>query len=154
MKILWVKAGPLVPLNAGGRIRSWNILKNLRPWDEVTLLTYSPTYIGTFQDGVDQHVARLISLEFPAPVKHSLGYHLDYVWRMFSPAPFSVHKTGVPSVRRHIQEMLRTEHFDVVVCDFLSATLSLPEKTPCPLVLFAHNVETMIWKRHFEIARS
>jgi glycosyltransferase involved in cell wall biosynthesis len=154
MKILWVKAGPLVPLTAGGRIRSWNIIKNLARWDEVTLLTYSPSYVGTFQDGVDKHVARLISLEYPGPAKYSFGYHLDYLWRMFSPAPFTVHKTGIPSVRRQIQQMLQTERFELVVCDFLSATLSLPKETPCPLVLFAHNVETMIWKRHFEVARS
>jgi polysaccharide biosynthesis protein PslH len=154
MKILWVKAGPLVPLTAGGRIRSWNILKNLGTWDEVTLLTYSPSYIGTEQPGVAEHVARLISLEFPGPSKYSPLYHLDYLRRMFSSAPFTVGKTGIPSIRRQIEHLLQKEHFDIVVCDFLSATLSLPEKTPCPLVLFAHNVETMIWKRHFEVARN
>jgi polysaccharide biosynthesis protein PslH len=154
MKILWVKAGPLVPLTAGGRIRTWNILKNLGKWDEVTLLTYSPSYVGTDQDGVDKHVARLISLEYPAPPKYSLGYHLDYAWRMFALAPFTVHKTGVPSVRRYIGRKLEEEHFDLVVCDFLSATLSLPKRVPCPLVLFAHNVETEIWKRHYQVTAS
>jgi glycosyltransferase involved in cell wall biosynthesis len=152
MKILWVKAGPLVPLTAGGRIRSWNILKNLGAWDEVTLLTYSPSYIGTEQPGVGEHVAKLISLGFLGPSKYSPLYYLDYVRRIFSPAPFTVGKTGIRSIRRQIQQLLQNERFDVVVCDFLSATLSLPKETPCPLVLFAHNVETMIWKRHFEVA--
>ena len=154
MKILWVKAGPLVPLTAGGRIRSWNILKNLGTWDEVTLLTYSPSYVGTHQEGVADHVARLISLEYPGPAKYSSGYYLDYAWRMFSPAPFTVHKTGVPSIRRQIEELLQKEHFDIIVGDFLSATLTLPKKTPCPMILFAHNVETEIWKRHYEVTRS
>jgi glycosyltransferase involved in cell wall biosynthesis len=154
MKILWVKAGPLVPLTAGGRIRSWNILKNLGAWDEVTLLTYSPSYIGTEQPGVADHVAKLISLEFLGPSKYSPLYYLDYVRRIFSPAPFTVGKTGIPSIRRQIDQLLQKERFDIVVCDFLSATLSLPRETPCPLVLFAHNVETMIWKRHFEVARN
>jgi polysaccharide biosynthesis protein PslH len=154
MKILWVKAGPLVPLTAGGRIRTWNILKNLRKLDEVTLLTYSPSYLGTYQNGIEKGVARLISLEYPAPPKYSLQYHLDYARRMFALAPFTVHKTGIPSVRRDIEELLERERFDMVICDFLSATLSVPKKTPCPLVLFAHNVETMIWKRNYEVART
>jgi polysaccharide biosynthesis protein PslH len=154
MKILWVKAGPLVPLTAGGRIRSWNILKNLGKWDEVTLLTYSPSYVGTHQEGVADHVTKLISLEFPGPAKYSPGYYFDYFWRMFSLAPFTVHKTGIPSIRGQIEELLRKEHFDIVVADFLSATLSLPKNTPCPMILFAHNVETEIWKRHFEVTRS
>jgi glycosyltransferase involved in cell wall biosynthesis len=154
MKILWVKAGPLVPLNAGGRIRSWNILKNLGQWDEVTLLTYSPSYVGTHQEGVPEHVAKLISLEFPGPAKYSAGYYLEYLRLLFSAAPFTVRKTGITSIRLQIEELLRKEHFDIVVADFLSATLTLPKKTPCPMILFAHNVETEIWKRHFEVTRS
>ncbi len=154
MKILWVKAGPLVPLTAGGRIRSWNILKNLGKWDEVTLFTYSPSYVGTHQEGVADHVAKLISLEYPGPAKYSAGYYMEYLQMMFSPAPFTVRKTGVVSIRRQLEELLRKEHFDIIVGDFLSATLTLPEKTPCPMILFAHNVETEIWKRHYEVTRS
>ena len=40
MKILWVKAGKLLPVDAGGRIRSFNILRQLQKQHEVTLLTY------------------------------------------------------------------------------------------------------------------
>src|SRR5271154_5027708 len=115
MKILWGKAGPLVPLTAGGRIRSWNILKNLGAWDEVTLLTYSPSYISTEQPGVAEHVAKLISLGFLGPSKYSPLYYLDYARRIFSPAPFTVGKTGIPSIRRQIQQLLQNECFDVVV---------------------------------------
>jgi len=33
------------------------------------------------------------------------------------------------------------------VCDFLSASLNFPEKSSTPVVLFQHNVETMLWRR-------
>jgi glycosyltransferase involved in cell wall biosynthesis len=36
---------------------------------------------------------------------------------------------------------------DVAVCDFLSASLNLPENPSAPVVLFQHNVETMLWRR-------
>jgi glycosyltransferase involved in cell wall biosynthesis len=31
------------------------------------------------------------------------------------------------------------------------ARAHVPEKLPCPAVLFQHNVEAMIWKRHYEV---
>jgi glycosyltransferase involved in cell wall biosynthesis len=36
---------------------------------------------------------------------------------------------------------------DLCVADFLAAVPSIPPRSPVPVVLFAHNVEHMIWKR-------
>ncbi len=36
MRILWVKAGGLVPLDSGGKIRSYNILRQLAREHRVT----------------------------------------------------------------------------------------------------------------------
>jgi glycosyltransferase involved in cell wall biosynthesis len=38
-----------------------------------------------------------------------------------------------------------------VVCDFLFPSQNVPDGLPCRTVLFQHNVEAMIWKRHFEV---
>ena len=40
------------------------------------------------------------------------------------------------------------------MCDFLVAAGVIPWNFPCPKVLFTHNVEALIWKRHFEVARN
>ena len=40
MRILWVKAGQLLPVDTGGKIRTYNILKELARQHEVTLLSY------------------------------------------------------------------------------------------------------------------
>ena len=40
MKILWVKAGKLWPVDTGGKIRSFNILQHLARHHEVTMLSY------------------------------------------------------------------------------------------------------------------
>ena len=42
MRILWVKAGKLLPLDTGGKIRSYNLLRQLRARHDVTLLSYYP----------------------------------------------------------------------------------------------------------------
>jgi glycosyltransferase involved in cell wall biosynthesis len=43
---------------------------------------------------------------------------------------------------------------DVVVCDFLDAAVNFPSRLPVPSVLFQHNVESEIWRRHAETESS
>ena len=38
-----------------------------------------------------------------------------------------------------------------MVCDFLAPAVNVPVKVRCPAILFQHNVEAMIWKRHYEV---
>ena len=40
LRILWVKAGKLLPVDTGGKIRSYNILRQLARDHQVTLLSY------------------------------------------------------------------------------------------------------------------
>ena len=47
-------------------------------------------------------------------------------------------------------ELLRRGRFDAVVCDFLLPAVNLPRALPCPSILFTHNVEAEIWRRHAE----
>jgi hypothetical protein len=37
---------------------------------------------------------------------------------------------------------------------FSDACRNMPEKPKVPTVLFQHNVEAMIWRRHFEVQRA
>ena len=40
MKILWVKPGKLLPLDTGGKLRTYNILRHLSAGHELTYLSY------------------------------------------------------------------------------------------------------------------
>ena len=39
MRILWVKAGKILPVDTGGRIRSYNILRHLSARNETVFLS-------------------------------------------------------------------------------------------------------------------
>ena len=54
-------------------------------------------------------------------------------------------------MRRQIIERSNNQTVDVVICDFLAPAINVPRSLPCPSILFQHNVEAMIWKRHFEV---
>ena len=55
---------------------------------------------------------------------------------------------------RKLNELIRQEKFDIVLCDFLTPVGVVPWGAPLPKVIFTHNVEAMIWKRHYEVAEN
>jgi hypothetical protein len=53
-----------------------------------------------------------------------------------------------------VKKLANGNDFDVIVCDFLMPAVNMPEKIKVPIVLFQHNVEAMIWRRHFEVQKN
>jgi len=147
MKILWVKAGKLWPVDTGGKIRSFNILRHLGRKHEVTTLSY---YGGDRDVEYETAIARELpgaeTIYTGAP-EGTLAQSIDYVLRLPSSAPYAVKKFTHPKVQREVLRRLNDGTADVAVCDFLSASLNFPETSPTPVVLFQHNVETMLWRR-------
>jgi glycosyltransferase involved in cell wall biosynthesis len=68
------------------------------------------------------------------------------------PVPYGVAKYRSSAYRQRLAQLLRDVRFDVVVCDFLVPIVNMPERLPCPSILFTHNVESEIWRRHAETA--
>jgi glycosyltransferase involved in cell wall biosynthesis len=146
--VLWVKGGKLLPVDTGGKIRSFNILQRLSKEHEVTLISY---YGGRRDPDYEAALPR----QFPksqivytaAPDSEGLRGVLDYLWRLPRFAPYSVSKFTHPAVRKTVMSRLSGGHFDVAICDFLAASLNFPKKLPIPCVLFQHNVESSLWQR-------
>jgi glycosyltransferase involved in cell wall biosynthesis len=148
VRILWVKAGKLLPVDTGGKIRSYNILRHLAFGHEVTLLSY---YGGkkdsAYETAVQRELPGTQTICTGALEGNALAQSVAYLWRVFQPAPFAVSKFTHPSVRRAVTLGLADKQFDVAVCDFLSASLNFPDRLDAPAVLFQHNVETTLWRR-------
>ena len=153
MKILWVKAGGLVPPDTGGKIRSYNILCQLAVRHELTFFSFYAAHQNDVHCELTTlfHKVILVPIEMPAP--KGLGEFLNYAANFFSPEPFILTKYCRPLVREKLRVLLQGETFDIIVCDFLSTAGAIPWDLPGPKVLFAHNVEAVIWQRHYEVAR-
>ena len=154
MKILWVKPGKLLPLDTGGKLRTYNILRQLSATHELTYLSY---YGGHRDELYEQKILKnlpgTVTIYTAAPDVTAIERHLDYVRRLPRRAPYAVSKFTAPGVQRLLREWLSQRRFDVAVCDFLSSALNFPRKLATPTVLFQHNVETVLWKRkaRFEV---
>ena len=154
MKILWVKPGKLLPLDTGGKLRTYNILRQLSTTQELTYLSY---YGGHRDEAYEQeilkHLPGTVTIYTAAPDVTAIERHLDYMRRLPWRAPYAVSKFTAPEVQRLLREWLSQRRFDVAVCDFLSSALNFPRQLATPTVLFQHNVETVLWKRkaQFEV---
>ena len=148
MRILWVKAGKLLPVDTGGKIRSFNILRHLARAHSVTLLSY---YGGRKDADYESAIAKELpgaqTIYTAALDGSALAQSLDYLRLIADTAPFAVSKFTHPEVRRAVSAALDSANFDVAVCDFLSASLNFPANLRVPTVLFQHNVESSLWQR-------
>ncbi|MBK9313218.1 MAG: glycosyltransferase [Acidobacteria bacterium] len=153
MKILWVKAGKLLPVDTGGKIRSYNILRRLAERHEVTFLSY---YGGRrdadYEQEICQHLPGTKVIYTAARDETTFDRGLEYLRRLPSAAPFGVTKFTSIEVQRLLAEWLNDRSFDVAVCDFLGPTLNFPDKRLTPVALFQHNIESILWQRHAEHA--
>ncbi len=150
MKVLWVKAGKLLPVDTGGKIRSYNILRFLakNKDHEVTLLSY---YGGRRDPDYEAALAKEIpgseTVYTAAPDSNAMQRGADYLRRLPRRAPYAVSKFTHPAVQTTVARWLSSGRFDVAVCDFLSASANFPARLPVPCVLFQHNVESSLWQR-------
>ena len=152
MKILWVKAGGLVPPDTGGKIRSYNILRQLARQHSITFFSFYAAHDGDLHPDLKNMVDRVVCVPLDLPAPKGFAEMLDYSIRLFSSAPYNITKYCRPKVRRRLRALLKQETYDVMLCDFMAAAGVIPWDWPTPKVLFAHNVEAAIWRRHYEVA--
>jgi glycosyltransferase involved in cell wall biosynthesis len=147
MNILWVKVGGLWPLSAGGRLRSFHILKQLSERHHVTLLTTHGA--GDDPERLREQLPHVEVLSFlhesPKQGTARFAWALGRSW--LSPLPVDLWRWRVPALRAEATHRLWHQAVDVCVADFLAAAPNVPMDSPAPVVLFEHNVEHMIWKR-------
>ena len=151
-KILWVKAGGLVPPDTGGKIRSYNILRQLARQHSVTFFSFYAAHDNDSHPDLKNIFERVVCVPLRLPAPKSPSEILDYGVRLLSSQPYNITKYCRPEVRHRLHALLKQETYDVILCDFVVAAGVVPWDWPTPKVLFTHNVEATIWRRHYEVA--
>jgi sugar transferase (PEP-CTERM/EpsH1 system associated) len=154
MNILWTKAGGLLPLDSGGKIRSFHILRELARNHRVTYFGFHAEQENAAQRELEHIFDGVICVPLHLPKAKSASELLEYAGGVFSSQPYNIRKYCRPEVVRELRNLLASSKFDVLVCDFLVPAGAVPWELPIPKVLFTHNVEALIWKRHYEVAHN
>ncbi|HEU5459259.1 MAG TPA: glycosyltransferase [Pyrinomonadaceae bacterium] len=140
----------LHPVDKGGKIRTYNMLKELKRDHHITYLTLDDGSADRdARERAEEYCHELICVPHHARQKFSKGFYVELLFNLASPLPYAIKKYESIAMRSEI--ITKEESIDVVICDFLAPAINVPRNLSCPSILFQHNVEAMIWKRHFEV---
>jgi len=155
MHILWLKTELLHPVDKGGRIRTYQMLRELKKLHRVTYLTLDD---GTAsEDAISrapEYCHEVIRVPFRTASKRSARFWAELAGNVVSRLPYAIAKYRVPALTEALRERVGRGDVDVVLCDFLSPSINVPSDLGVPIVLFQHNVEAAIWERHTQVASS
>ncbi|MBL9151732.1 MAG: glycosyltransferase [Verrucomicrobiales bacterium] len=150
LRLLWVKSGPLHPLNTGGRRRTHAMLRELNRQHRVTWLAGLPE--GTALDPAepdDPYAAEKIWIPTRESRKGSPRFAAELAAnQLFSRLPYVLSRYRSAAVRDRLIALDRSGAFDLIVCDFLTPAVHFTGwERRTPAVLFQHNIEAQIWQR-------
>ena len=135
MNILIVAPFLPYPLDQGGKIRIFNIIKNLARFHEVTLAAVvddrSAAQLGPLPD----LCAEIVLVERPARLwPDRLAFFTGH-------APYNVIRYHSPELRRALQQLQRRRRFDLVQIEFTMMWQYSDLFPSTPVLLDAHNIE-------------
>ncbi len=158
MKLLWLKSGLLLPLDTGGKLRTWHLMRHLAKRHSTTFLSFEDaSHTEADRAGMREVCERLITVPREDAPKGSWRFYAGAARFLVDRIPYAVAKYRSSAYREAVAELLARERFDAIVCDFLPPVVNLPSFASSmgdriPMILFTHNVESEIWRRHTETA--
>src|SRR6267378_4192049 len=119
MKILWAKSGDLLPLDAGGKIRSFSIARELARRHEVDLFIFYPTTTPDPHINLRDPFGRVECM--PLRLHERAGFRdmLAYSANALTTQPYKTRKVSPPKVLRRRRRFLEGGKYDALLCDFL-----------------------------------
>ena len=145
MKILFLSPTVPFPLTDGGRIRVFNLLKQIAAKNDVTLLALETQ--PTDADGVTelQQLGIQVHLVPNAPTLPRVSFG-TLANAFLKRQPITVARYDLPVYRQKFRELVATENFDLVHYEMFH-TAQFRTEVDLPSVLSQQNVDSAIWRR-------
>lgn len=143
MKILVVASYLPFPLDSGGHVRLFNILKELSKKHEITLVCEKRPY--QTQRDVEE-IKKLCKDVFT--VSRKKQWSIQNISKAgISTYPFLMIGHTLPEMKKKIVEVLSSKRFDLIHIETFYVMQNLP-KTYLPVVLVEHNIEYNVYQKY------
>lgn len=150
-----MKTELLHPLDKGGKIRTYHMLRELKKNHHITYLTLDDGTGGPeAYDKAFEYADDVLTIPHRSSEKFSIKFYLELARNLISGLPYALQKYVSVEMRQKISSLAVSKNFDILICDFLASAVNLPDDVDIPTLLFQHNVEAMIWRRHYEVAEN
>ncbi len=152
LRVLWIKTELLHPVTVGGRIRTYHMLRELRRRHHVTYLALDDGSGGAAAiEKATEYCHELIRIPVRPARRGSVRFALGLAASLATSLPYVAYRARSRELRRALTERVSRGDIDLVICDFLFPASNVPDGLGVPIVLFQHNVEAAIWRRHSEV---
>lgn len=156
MRILWLKTELLHPVDKGGKIRTYQMLRAINRQHPITYLTLDDgSAAPDARERAFEYATRVDVVPFRVAARGTPRFFAELATNLLSPLPYSLQRYRVTAFAERVRAHVAAGGVDLVVCDFLTPWVNLPADVASlgvPVVLFQHNVEAEIWRRHAEVA--
>src|SRR5437899_9164611 len=139
MRILWLKSDLLLPLDKGGKLRTWHLMRHLARRHEITYLGFvEPDQRAEDIAGMREVAVRVETIPRFEPVKRSLRFYAGAGAHLVDPLPYAVGKYRSRPFRTRLDALLRTQPVELILGDCLFPAVNLPTRLPGPPLIFTH----------------
>src|SRR5947199_242611 len=142
------------PPTSGKRLRSLNLLLPLARRHRVTyIFRGEPQRRAETKAAVDYLTAAGVTplaVEQPLPRKGGPLFPLRLAANLLSPLPYSIASHQGGALREAVRRHAGTERVDLWHLEWEGCFDLLPPASGRPVVVDAHNVDTLIWRRYHE----
>src|SRR5947209_14141497 len=133
MRLLWLKSDLLLPLDKGGKLRTWHLMRHLARRHEITYLAFkAPDQPAADVEGMREVASRVETVTRSEPAKGTARFYADAAMHLVDPLPYAVGKYRSRAFRQRLDALLASERYDLIVCDFLFPAVNLRGRLPCP----------------------
>jgi glycosyltransferase involved in cell wall biosynthesis len=154
MHVLWIKTDLLFPLNTGGRIRTFEMLRAIKREHEVTYVALDDGSVTPEAlERASEYASRVDLVPHVKPSKGTLGFYGALAANLISSSPYVIDRYRSPAMGERIRFWCE-RYIDLLVCDFVFPAPAVPASARVPRILFQHNVEARIWERHAGVGRT
>ena len=91
MRILWLKSDLLLPLDKGGKLRTWHLMRHLARRHAITYLAFKePDQPAADVEGMREVAASVETVNRAEPAKGTLRFYADAAMHLVDPLPYAV----------------------------------------------------------------
>src|SRR3954452_10754978 len=93
MRILWLKSDLLLPLDKGGKLRTWHLMRQLAKHHPITFLSFTdPDQPRADIDGMREVANEVVTVPRRDAAKGTLAFYLDSAGYLLHSRPYAVAK--------------------------------------------------------------
>jgi len=143
------------PANCGKRLRTLNLVLRLAPRHRVTYVSYrnaDPAEAREAESHLRDRGINVVWVDRSVPRDSGPLFYARLAANLVSPLPYSVQRHSSPEMRAVVRRLDESGAVDLWHVECTPYAENVRSSVRSPWVVMAHNIESQIWQRYYEVA--